>query len=397
MHNINFKNVIRMELKKNIYSCIRRVKGKKKLEVNEPFFDNYKTINYLKLAVKNNELSSVGKYTAVFEKKIKKYCKTNYCLATNSGTSALHLALRAFGVNEGDEVLVPALTFVGTVNAIKYCNATPHFIDSNIKTNLGIDTLKLENYLNRNFYIDNRNRLKNKISKNLVKGIICVHVYGYPADIFYLKKIAKKYKLFLIEDAAGAFGSTYKDKKLGTIGDVGIFSFNGNKIITTGGGGAIVTNNKNIFKKVFKLGTTSKVKHKYEYIHDEVGYNYRMPSINASLGIAQLNILDSIMIKKRKLFKSYLKNFRNNKFGKIFKPSLKTNNHWLNLLVLEKSYEKKLKIIIEFLLKKKIKSKPAWRLMSSLKHFRKYPKMNLDGSKKIYKKILLLPSSVDNI
>jgi len=163
-------------IEKNIYESIIKVKGKKKLEVNEPFF-NIHTSRYLNFAINKNELSSVGKYTLKFEEKIKKYCKTSYCLATNSGTSALHLALKGFGVGLSDEVLVPSLTFAGTVNAIKYCNANPHFVDSNLKTNLGIDTVKLENYLNKNFYLDRRKQLKNKITKNVVKAIICVHVY----------------------------------------------------------------------------------------------------------------------------------------------------------------------------------------------------------------------------
>ncbi len=382
-------------IEKNIYESITKVKGKTKLEVNEPTF-NYSTIQYLKFAVKRNELSSVGKYTSKFEEKIQKYCKTKYCLATNSGTSALHLVLKGFGIGFKDEVLVPSLTFAGTVNAIKYCNADPHFVDSNINTNLGIDTFKLEAYLNKNFYFDRGKRLKNKKTNNFVKAIICVHVYGFPSNIMHLKKIAKKYKLFLIEDAAGAFGSNYKNKKLGTIGDAGIFSFNGNKIITTGGGGAIVTNNKIFFKKIFKLGTTSKVKHPYEYIHDEVGYNYRMPSINAALGLAQLDLLSKIISKKKKLLKSYIKVFRHNKFGKIYKSLIYKNNYWLVLFILEKKYEKKLNKVIKFLIKKKIYVKPVWKLMSSLKHFKKYPKMNLDGSKEIYKKVLLLPSSVNN-
>ena len=206
----------------------------------------------------------------------------------------------------------------------------------------------------------------------------------------------KKYKLFLIEDAAGAFGSNYKNKKLGTIGDAGIFSFNGNKIITTGGGGAVVTNNKSFFKKIFKLGTTSKIKHPYEYIHDEVGYNYRMPSINAALGLAQLDLLSKIISKKKKLLKSYIKVFRHNKFGKIHKSLISKNNYWLVLFILEKKYEKKLDKVIKFLIKKKIYVKQVWKLMSSLKHFKKYPKMNLDGSREIYKKFLLLPSSVND-
>ncbi len=382
-------------IEKNIYESIIKVKGKKKLEVNEPSL-NIKTISFLNLAIKKNELSSRGKYTLKFEEKIKKYCKTNYCLATNSGTSALHLALKGFGIGLGDEVLVPSLTFAGTINAIKYCNANPHFIDSNIKTNLGIDTVKLENYLDKNFTFDQTKCLKNKTTNNLIKAIICVHVYGLPSNIMHLKKIAKKYNLFLIEDAAGAFGSKYRNRKLGTFGDAGIFSFNGNKIVTTGGGGAVVTNNKNFFKKIFKLGTTSKVKHEYEYIHDEIGFNYRMPSINAALGLAQLDTMKKILIKKKKLLKFYEKVFRYNKFGKIYRSTIAKSNYWLVLLILEKKYQKKKNRVIKFLIKKNVNVKPVWNLMSSLKHLRKYPKMNLDGSKEIYKKVLLLPSSVNN-
>lgn len=382
------------KIKKDIYQKIIKIYGKKKLEVNEPPY--HKSIIYfLNKAAREKELSSHGKFTPQFEKKIVNLCKSKYCFATNSGTSALHLVLKSFGIGLKDEVLVPSLTFAGTINSIRYCNAIPHFIDSNIKSNFGIDVKKLNNYLEKNFFFDKKKRLKNKANNNTVKAIISVHVYGFPSNIIELKKIAKKYKLHLIEDAAGAFGSKISNKYLGTFADAGIYSFNGNKIITTGGGGAIVTNNKTLFEKIYKLGTTSKRKHQYEYLHDETGYNYRMPSINAALGLAQLKVLNNILKKKQLLHKSYLKEFKGTKYAKIYVSGNIKDNNWINLLILTDASKKNTDQIIRFLHQKKIKVKPVWKLMNTLIHLKKYPKMNLDGSKEIYKKTILLPSSIN--
>ncbi len=382
------------KIKKDIYQKIIKIHGKKKLEVNEPPYHK-SIIHFLNKAAREKELSSHGKFTAQFEKKIINLCKSKYCFATNSGTSALHLVLKSFGIGLKDEVLVPSLTFAGTINSIRYCNAIPHFIDSNIKSNFGIDVKKLNNYLEKNFFFDKKKRLKNKANNNTVKAIINVHVYGFPSNIIELKKIAKKYKLHLIEDAAGAFGSKIGNKYLGTFADAGIYSFNGNKIITTGGGGAVVTNNKTLFEKIYKLGTISKKRHPYEYLHDEIGYNYRLPSINAALGLAQLKVLNNILKKKQLLHKSYLKEFKGFKYAKIYVSGNIKDNNWINLLILGDTIERNTHQIIRFLHQKKIKVKPVWKLMSTLIHLKKYPKMNLDGSKEIYKKTILLPSSIN--
>ena len=381
------------KIKKDIYQKIIKIHGKKKLEVNEPPYHK-SNIHFLNKAAREKELSSVGKYTPQFEKKIINFCKSKYCFATNSGTSALHLVLKSFGIGLNDEVLVPSLTFAGTINSIRYCNANPHFIDSNIKSNFGIDVKKLNNYLEKNFFLDKKKKLKNKLNKNTVKAIICVHIYGFPSNIIELKKIANKYKLYLIEDAAGAFGSKLYNKHLGTFADAGIYSFNGNKIITTGGGGAVVTNNKTLFEKIYKYGTTSKKKHPYEYLHDEIGYNYRMPSINAALGLSQLKVLNKILNKKKLLHKLYLKEFKDFKCAEIYESGNIKDNNWINLLILNDSIKKNINQIIKFLHQKKIKVKRVWKLMSTLTHLKKYPKMNLDGSNEIYDKTILLPSSV---
>ena len=381
------------KIKKDIYQKIIKIHGKGKLEVNEPPYHK-SFIKFLNKAAREKELSSIGKYTAQFEKKITNYCKSKYCFATNSGTSALHLVLKSLGIGLNDEVLVPSLTFAGTVNSISYCNANPHFIDSNIKSNFGIDVEKLDNYLEKNFFFDKKKRLKNKVNKNTVKAIISVHVYGFSSNIFKLKKIAKKYRLYLIEDAAGAFGSKINNKYLGTFADAGIYSFNGNKIITTGGGGAVVTNNKSLFNKIYKLGTTSKKRHPYKYLHDKIGYNYRMPSINAALGLAQLKVLSKILNKKQLLHKLYLKEFKELKYAKIYKSRNVRDNNWINILIFSDKLKKNTDQVIKFLHQKKIKVKPVWKLMSTLNHFKKYPKMNLDGSNEIYNKTILLPSSV---
>jgi len=374
-----------------ILKSIKNVVGPGSHQLHEPTFSNEET-KILNKTIKSKFVSSAGKYVTDFENKFKRYVKSNNAIAVVNGTQAIFISLKICGVTKNDEILVPALTFVGTVNAINYTGATPHFIDSEINS-FGVDSKKLENYLNRIAFIKN-GKCINRKTKKRIKAILPVHIFGHACDIENIVRIAKKFNLKVIEDAAEALGSFYKNKHLGTFGDIGCFSFNGNKIITTGGGGMIVLKNRNIAKKIKHLTTTAKLKHKWEYDHDEVGYNFRMPNINAALGLAQLKKINFFLRAKRKLYQIYLKNFTNIDGVKLFKEPLKSkSNYWLQTIVLDKNQIKKKNKILKLLYEKKIFCRPVWKLISDLKPYKNCPKMNLSGSKEIYKRSINMPSS----
>jgi aminotransferase in exopolysaccharide biosynthesis len=380
-----------MPLPNDIIKSIRKVVGKQKHHLHEPFFSGNE-IKYLKKTITTNLVSSVGPFVKKFEDQITKFTKTKYTISVVNGTAALHLSLVASGVKNNDEVLVPTITFVGTVNAIVYSGATPHFVDSEFET-LGIDPLKLEKYLEKitvkkgKFYF-------NKKTKRKIKAIMPVHVFGNICKIDKILKIAKKYNLLVIEDAAEALGSFFKNKHAGTFGLVGCFSFNGNKIMTTGGGGAIITNNKLLAKKIKHLSTTSKIEHRWEYIHDAVGYNFRMPNLNAALGSAQIENLNKFLRSKRKLFLRYCKEFlKVNNVILIKNPEFSKSNNWLNTIFIKNSSIKKRNKVLSLAQKNQIFLRPVWKPLHQLKHFRSMPKMNLENAKKIYISCINLPSS----
>jgi len=374
-----------------VVKSIQKVVGKGSHQLHEPLFFG-KEMDYLKNTIKQNLVSSTGEYVNKFEKKIKDYTRAKFAIAVVNGTQAIYISLKACGVKKDEEVLVPALTFVGTVNAISYLGAKPHFVDSQIK-NFGIDCLKLENYLNKISKLRG-NKCINKLTGKVIKAIIPVHVFGHPCDIQNIIKIAKKFNLIVVEDAAEALGSFYKQKHLGTFGDTGCISFNGNKIITTGGGGMVITNKKILAKKIKHLTTTAKLKHKWEYIHDEVGYNFRMPNLNAALGLAQFEKIHIFLKAKRTLFKKYFNVFNKMKGISLYKESNNANsNYWLQTLILDKNNVNLKNKILKESHKKLIYTRPVWRLISELDPYKKNQKMNLSGAKEIYNKIINLPSS----
>jgi len=304
----------------------------------------------------------------------------------------LHLSIIACGIKNNDEVLVPTITFVGTGNAILYSGAIPHFVDSEIET-LGIDPLKLERYLEK-IAIKKGKFYFNKKTFRRIRAIIPVHIFGNICQIDNILKIAKKYNLIVIEDAAEALGSFYKKKHAGTFGLVGCFSFNGNKIITTGGGGAIITNNKLLAKKIKHLSITAKINHRWEYIHDTVGYNFRMPNLNAALGSAQIENLNKFLKSKRKLFLRYSEEFlKINDVRLIKNPRFCKSNNWLNTIFIKNSSIKKRNKVLSLAQKNLIFLRPVWKPLHKLKHFNNMPKMNLDVAMKIYKSCINLPSS----
>ena len=374
-----------------IVNIVKKILGKGRHSLHEPYFCGNEW-NYVKKTLDENYVSSIGSFVNKFEDQIKEFTKSKYAISVVNGTEALHLSLVACGVKSNDEVLVPTITFVGTANSIIYSGATPHFIDSEFET-LGIDPLKLEKYLEK-ITIKKGKFYYNKKTKKRIKAIIPVHIFGNICQIDKILKIAKKYKLVVIEDAAEALGSFFKNKHAGTFGLVGCFSFNVNKILTTGGGGAIITDNKLLAKKIKHISTTAKINHRWEYVHDAVGYNFRMPNINAALGSAQIENLNKFLISKRKLFLKYYKDFSKvNDVRLVKNPEFSKSNNWLNTVFIKNSSIKKRNKVLSFGQKNQIFLRPVWKPLHTLKHLNKMPKMNLDAAKKIYESCINLPSS----
>ena len=352
------------------------------------FFGN--EVRYLKKCIDTGFVSYVGKYVEKFEKKLCSFTRSKYAVATSSGTAALHLILNYLKISENDEVLLPGYTYVATANAIKYCKGTPNFLDIEKET-LGVCPNKLQKYLKK-ISITKNNKTFNKYTNKQIKALIVVHVYGFSSKVFEIKKICKNYNIHLIEDAAEAVGSFYKKRHLGTLSDFGILSFNGNKTITTGGGGAILVKKKSIANKLKHLSTHAKQKVKYDHQHNEIGYNYRMINLAAAVGCAQLENLRKILAAKRKIFKTYVNIFEKINDIKIMgEPNNCRSNYWL-ITVLFKNKEVKKKFIA-ILNQRGIGLRYTWRPLNSLKIFRNCPSDNLTNSKSIFDRTLNLPSS----
>ena len=348
---------------------------------------------FVKECLKKNFVSSVGNYVNEFEDKLKKYTKAKYVIATVNATSAIHLSLVVMGANENDEVILPSLNFVAAANAVRYCNSIPHFVEVEEET-LGIDPIKLEKYLNK-IVIKKNNNSFNKHTNKRIKFMMPLHVFGHPAKILKLKKIAKKFNLKIIEDAAESLGSTYKKKHLGTFGDIGVLSFNGNKIITTGGGGALLTNSLKIAKKLKYLSTTAKTPHRWKFEYSDIGFNYRMPGINASLGCAQMKRIKSYVNSKRKLFKKYKVGFGNLKDIKVLQePKNARSNYWLQTIILDNKISYLKDKILEKTNNLGFSVRPVWKPLHKLNKFKSYPRMEMKVTNNLEKRILNLPSSI---
>ncbi len=376
---------------KNLYKLISSVIKKKSAELHEPHFNNLE-INYLKEAIKKKSVSRKGNFVDRFSKKIKYLTKAKYVILTSTGTSALHLALLALNIKKNDEVLMPSLNYIASANATLYCGAIPHFIDVD-EESLGIDPIKLKKYLIEKCFVKKK-KCFNKKTKRSIKAMICLHTFGYPAKILELKKICSKYHIKLIEDSAEALGSFSNKKHLGTFGDIGILSFNGNKIITTGSGGAILTNNLKLAKTVNHLSKIAKKKHPYKLDYDFLGYNYNLSNLNAALGLAQIEKINYFLKNKKKLHERYYKKFQKIYYLKIFSDNkVNKSNNWLITLVLKKANKKFLKKLFDYTNNQKISTRPVFKLLHKIKYLKKYPKMNLNKSIDLENRIITIPSS----
>ena len=359
------------------------------IALHEPkFIGNEK--KYLSECIESSFVSSVGKFVDKFEKKIAKYTGAKYAVATSNGTSALHTSLILAGVDSNSEVITQPLTFVATCNAINYCNANPIFIDVDRDT-MGLSANSLKSFLKENTKIINNQCINNKTNK-IIKACVPMHSYGHPCEIDKIKEICQEYYIFLIEDAAESLGSFYKNKHTGTFGKLGALSFNGNKIITAGGGGAIITNDKNLAHKAKHLTTTAKVPHKWDFNHDVVGYNYRMPNINAALAIAQLEKLDEFILNKRNLAKRYEKFFKSEDYIFFKEPRNSKSNYWLNSIIFQN--KKQRDQFLKETNKKGIMTRPIWKLMNKLDMFKDSECYNLKNSKWLEERVVNIPSSV---
>ncbi len=375
-----------------IVEAIREVVGPGPVALHEPSFDGNEW-NYLKECLDSNYVSSVGKFVDQFELSLANYTGAKYAISVVNGTVALQIALKLAGVNSGEEVLLPAITFVATANAISYLGAIPHFVDSEEST-LGIDVVKLREYLSAN--TEKQSGLCiNKSTKRVIRALVPMHTFGHPSDLDQLLSIARDFNLVLVEDAAESLGSFYKGQHTGTFGLLGTLSFNGNKTITTGGGGAILTNNEALAGRAKHLTTTAKIAHKWEFDHDEVGYNYRMPNINAALGCAQLEQLPEKISLKRALFQKYKDAFMSISGTRMFEePDNCQSNYWLQTLILSEHHKEYKDLILERTNTSGIGCRPLWKPIDGLKPFRECPKAELINSKNLYSRIVNLPSNV---
>jgi len=369
---------------------IRDIYGtKKNIPLHEPkFIGNEK--KYLNQCIDTSFVSSVGKFVDKFEKKIAKYTGAKYAVATTNGTSALHISLILAGVEQDDEVITQPLNFVASCNAISYCKARPIFIDVDIDT-MGLSPKALRSFLKNNTKIKNKKCINKKTNK-IIRACVPMHSYGHPCRIDEINKILRKHHIFLIEDAAESLGSFYRNKHTGTFGKLGIISFNGNKIVTAGGGGCILTNNKILAKKAKHITTTAKIPHKWDFNHDMTGYNYRMPNLNAALLIAQVENLNYFLRNKRELAKKYQTFFQDTDYIFFKEPKYCKSNYWLNSIILKNKIERD-----QFLNKTNsngVMTRPIWKLMNKLPMFKNAQSNNLKNSKWLCERVVNIPSSV---
>ncbi|HHY1355549.1 TPA: aminotransferase LegC [Campylobacter coli] len=371
-------------------SFIKSLFNKENIALHEPcFIGNEK--KYLLECIDSGFVSSVGEFVTRFEEALKEKTKARFVIATNTGTAALHIALLANGIDENCEVITQSISFVATANAIAYTGAKPVFLDIDENT-LSLSPKALEHFLENQTY-QKDNLSYNKTTHKLIKACVIMHTFGLSAHIKAIKELCEKYHILLIEDAAEALGSTYENKALGTFGKCGILSFNGNKIITGGCGGAILSDDENLAKLARHLSTTAKIPHPYEYDHDMIAYNYRLCNVNAAILLAGLENLEPFLENKRELAKIYKDFFKNHdKCEFIDEKSNEKSNFWLNTLLFKD--ENLRNIFLEECLKNNIFVRPVWKSLPSLKAFQNCQSDELINTKNLEKRLVNLPSSV---
>jgi len=345
---------------------------------------------YLAECIDSNFVSSVGVRVTEFEQGIAAYCGAKYGVATVNGTAALHIAMVVAGVELGDEVITQALTFIATCNAISYIGAHPVFVDVD-KSTFGMSPDALRRFLSINAETK-EGVAYNKSTGRRFAACVPMHTFGHPCRIDEIAEVCAEFGIPLVEDAAESLGSYYKGKHTGGFGLLGAISFNGNKIITTGGGGMIVTNDETIARKAKHITTTAKIPHPYEFVHDQVGYNYRLPNLNAALGCAQLEQMDEFVRIKRNLAARYSKFFEEKGVSFVSEPEGAISNYWLNAIVLESREERD--SFLKYTNDKGVMTRPIWRMMTELEMFKDCQHDGLENSLWLEDRVVNIPSSV---
>lgn len=359
------------------------------IPLHEPrFVGNEK--KYLNDCIDSTFVSSVGKYVDTFEKEFAKTVGSKFAIATVNGTAALHISLLLADVKKDEEVITQPLTFIATCNAISYIGAKPIFVDVDLDT-MGLSSKSLKNFLETNCEVID-DKCINKATNRQIKACVPMHTFGHPCKIDEIKEICDSWNITLVEDAAESLGSYYKNKHTGTFGKIGAFSFNGNKIITSGGGGVIVTDDEVLAKRAKHITTTAKIPHPYEYVHDAIGYNYRLPNVNAALLVAQLEQLEKFLVSKRELAKIYEEFFSSNSIKFIKEPENSKSNYWLQAVLLNDINKRD--EFLEFTNKNGVMTRPIWKLMNELDMFKDCQKDDLKNAKYLEERVVNIPSSV---
>ena len=372
-----------------IVDFVRSIYGDDYIPLHRPVFEGNER-KYLVDCVDSNFVSSVGAEIGEFEKRVADFTGARFAVATANGTAALHMALLVSGVSSGDEVISQALTFIATCNAITYVNARAVFIDVD-KFTLGMSPAALEEFLVNN--AERRNGASyNKTTGSRIAAVVPMHTFGIPCEVEHIASICADFNIPVVEDAAESLGSYVGTRHTGTFGTTAALSFNGNKVITTGGGGMLITDRQDLATKAKHLTTTAKVPHPYEFVHDEIGYNYRMPNLNAVLGIAQLEKLPQILKIKATVADQYSEFFSSRGRRFVSAPDRTTSNYWLNALILDSRAERD--AFLKFTNDNGVMTRPIWQLMSQQAMFKDCQQDSLENSRWLEERVVNIPSSV---
>ena len=360
------------------------------IPLHEPrFIGNEK--KYVLDTIESTFVSSVGAFVTDFEEKIQTFTSSKRAVATVNGTAALHVALLMAGVQREDIVITQALTFVATCNALSYIGAEPLFVDVSLKT-LGLCPKALDEYLEEHAFIDDLGVCRHKNCNKRISAVVPMHTFGHPVELDELLAVSKKWHLILVEDAAESLGSYYKNQHTGTLGLVSALSFNGNKVITTGGGGMVLCQEEALGAKTKHITTTAKIPHPYEFYHDENGFNYRMPNLNAALGCAQMENLTDFLEKKRQLARQYQEFFKDADTTFVIEPENCRSNYWLNAIICaDKTHRDN---VLEGTNKGQVMTRPIWTLMTKLPMYKNALQDHLSNSKWLEERVVNIPSSV---
>lgn len=360
------------------------------IPLHEPRFNGNER-RYVLDTIDSTFVSSVGSYVDEFELRQAEFTGATYAVATVNGTAALHVALLLAGVKAEDEVLTQSLTFVASCNAIRYCGAEPVFIDVD-RNNLGLSPNSLRQFLEENCEVRDDGVCWNRVSNKPVRACLPMHTFGFPAALDGLVALCEEYNIVLVEDAAESLGSFYNTKHTGTMGKLGAISFNGNKIMTSGGGGMLLTNDEDLAVHAKHMTTTAKISHHWEFDHDELGFNYRLPNINAALGVAQMESLPSFVESKRHLAQQY--QAWGERYGLRFikEPQGTKSNYWLNAVLAESRVQRD--AMLEFTNERDVMTRPAWKPMHHLQMNSRCQSVELTNTEWLYARIVNVPSSV---